>query len=109
MSGRGTSKQVTIRARGEVDASNAKQFADAVCHAAAGDNRITVDLSDVGFMALDGVAALHAVNARMMHADSSWYVVPSDAVSRVLRLCDPEGLIPVAPTTRPTLRLVEPA
>jgi anti-anti-sigma factor len=107
--GRGASKHVTVRVAGEVDASNAKRFADAVCQAAGGAGRITVDLTALDFMALDGVAALHAINARMMSAGTVWQTVPSDAVSRVLRLCDPEHLIPVGPSAQPLLRLVTPA
>jgi hypothetical protein len=52
---------------------------------------------------------LHAINARMMSAGTVWQTVPSDAVSRVLRLCDPEHLIPVGPSAQPLLRLVTPA
>jgi hypothetical protein len=98
-----------------VDAANAKRFADAVCEAAAGGRRLTVDLSELEFMALDGVASLHAINARMARDDVSWHAVPGDAVSRVLRLCDPEQLIPVEASqdcrrhNRPSLRLVAPA
>ena len=106
--GRAVLKQVTVDARGEVDASNAKQFSDAVCDAAVGAARVTVDLTDIGFMALDGIAALHAINARMMQAGASWLVLPGDATARVLRLCDPEGLIPTAPAGC-GLRLVESA
>ena len=66
-------------------------------------------------MALDGVASLHAINAHMARDDVSWHAVAGDAVSRVLRLCDPEQLIPVAAPhdtrrhSRPSLRLIAPA
>lgn len=105
--GRGASKRVTVQANGEVDASNAKQFSDAVCQAAFGAAAVSVDLTDIGFMALDGVAALHAINAYMMQSGASWCVNPGDAVARVLRLCDPEGLIPL--DDGDAQRLVEPA
>jgi anti-anti-sigma factor len=107
--GRGARKHLIVHAAGEVDASNAKRFADAVCHAATGRGRVIVDLTDIEFMALDGVAALHAINARMMHGGATWYAVPGDAVSRVLQLCDPEALIPVTARGRAALHLVESA
>jgi anti-anti-sigma regulatory factor len=109
------SKHITVSASGEVDACNAKDFAVAVCAAVVEARGVTLDLSDLEFFALDGVAALHAVNAHLTRAEIQWSVRPGPAVSRVLNLCDPEGLIPLAPPDRPvrrgrpTLRLVEPA
>ena len=93
---------LSVTALGEVDAGNAKRFADQVCAAIAGAGgtlrAITVDLSGLAFFAVDGCAALHAVNALVMRLGAAWSVVPGPEVSRVLQLCDPVCLIPV---TRP--------
>jgi hypothetical protein len=94
--------ELTVRVRGDVDAANAKDFADAVLALVDGDRRVTLDLVELGFLAIDGVAALHAVNARLAHADVPWTVLPGEAALRVLRLCDPESVIPV--TTRVPVR-----
>lgn len=108
-------KHITVSASGEVDACNAKEFAIAVCEAVDDAKRFTLDLSDVQFFALDGVAALHAVNAHFSRAGVPWCVVASTAVTRVLELCDPERLIPLAAPDGPargrrtSLRLVESA
>ena len=108
-------KHTTVRVTGEVDACNAKDFAVAVCEAVLDARGVTLDLSDLEFMAFDGVAALHAVNAHLTRAEVPWCVLPGAAVARVLGLCDPERLIPLAlpdevvSLRRPTLRLVEPA
>lgn len=108
-------KHVTVAVRGEVDACNAKDFAIAVCEAIVDAERVTLDLSQLEFIAFDGVAALHAVNAHLTRADVPWCVVPGAAVSRVLGLCDPEQVIPLARPnhrsrrSRASLRLVEPA
>jgi hypothetical protein len=83
---------------GEVDAANAKDFAVAVCEAAAGHTAVDVDLRGLGFLAVDGIAALHAINAQFVRHDVAWAVVPGRAVSRLLALCDPEGIIPRADT-----------
>lgn len=113
--GRAPEKHVTVAVRGEVDACNAKDFAIAVCEAVVGAERVTLDLSQLEFIAFDGVAALHAVNAHLSRADVPWCVLPGAAVSRVLDLCDPEQVIPLAQPNhrsrrnRPSLRLVEPA
>jgi anti-anti-sigma regulatory factor len=111
----GKSKHLTVSVSGEVDACNAKDFAVAVCEAVVDTRGVTLDLSELEFIAFDGVAALHAVNAHLTRAEIPWCVRSGPAVSRVLNLCDPEGLIPLAPPdrpvrrSRPTLRLVEPA
>jgi anti-anti-sigma factor len=101
-----TADQVAVSVRGEIDASNAEEFARAVCEATAGCQGMTLDLSEVGFIALDAVPALHAINARLMRAGASWSITPSAAVRRLLQLCDPVGLLPVA-AAEP--RVAEPA
>ena len=93
---RGSSQRLVVSVHGEVDSSNAKQFAVAVCDAAANCGALILDLTGLQFIAVDGFAALHAINAAMARTDSSWQVAPSPAVLRLLGLCDPEGLIPLA-------------
>ena len=93
--GRGASRHTTVRVCGEVDAANAKDFAVAVYEAIpAAARSVTLDLTDLDFIAVDGIAALHAINAHLTRSDATWHVLPSRAVSRVLDLCDPVGLIP---------------
>lgn len=94
--GRGSSEWVTVSVNGELDASNAKEFATVVCDATGSVSRLSLDLTGVRFMALECVAALHAINAHMANADGLWHAVPSAAVTRTLELCDPEGLLPRA-------------
>jgi hypothetical protein len=65
-----------------------------VCELAAGVEKLTVDLSRLDFIAIDGCAALHSINLHLMRAETGWQVVPSPAVARLLHLCDREGLIP---------------
>lgn len=96
----------TVSVRGEVDACNAKDFAVTVCELAAGVERLTLDLSRLDFIAIDGCAALHSINLHMMRADTGWQVLPSPAVARLLALCDREGLIPAAGDVR---RVKQPA
>jgi anti-anti-sigma factor len=94
----GVKSELVIAAVGEVDAGNAKAFADQVCAliaAADPGQGVTVDLSELDFFAVDGCTALHAVNALVMRCGTSWAVVPSPAVNRVLQLCDPASLIPL--------------
>jgi anti-anti-sigma regulatory factor len=85
-----------VSVHGEVDSSNAKQFAVAVCDAAANCSGLILDLTGLQFIAVDGFTALQAINAAMSRTDSSWQVAASPAALRLLALCDPEGLIPLA-------------
>lgn len=77
-----------------------------------GRGQVTLDLSHLDFFALDGVTALHALNAHLLRAEVPWCLLAGAAVSRVLMLCDPEKLIPLVcadpptPPRRPRLRLV---
>ncbi|WP_260760043.1 STAS domain-containing protein [Mycobacterium sp. SMC-4] len=84
---------------GEIDAANAKHFAHTVREAAGLCATLVLDLTDVPFMAFDGASALYALSAHLGREDVSWCVVGSPSVRRVLQLCDPEGLIPLAEVT----------
>ncbi len=94
--GPGRSAHTVVSARGDIDASNAKEFAVAVCELAGVNGTVTLDLSALNFLAVDGFAALHAVNAHLTRAGVFWAVLPGPAVRRVLQLCDPAGVIPVS-------------
>lgn len=87
---------MTVSINGEVDAANAKHFAHTVREAAGSCGSLVLDLTEVHFMAFDGASALYAIAAHLARQDTPWCVVPSSPVSRVLQLCDPEGLIPLA-------------
>lgn len=96
--GRKADRHIAVSVFGEVDACNAKEFAVAVCEAAAGHAAVVVDLSALSFLAVDGIAGLHAINAQLIRHDVTWTVVPGRPVARLLDLCDPEGVIPRAQT-----------
>ncbi|OBF30257.1 hypothetical protein A5724_23850 [Mycobacterium sp. ACS1612] len=94
---RSAGSDVIASVRGEVDSYNGKQFAAAVCDAATTAGHLTLDLRGLDFMAIDSIAALHAINAHLSRTSTPWTVVAGAAVSRVLEMCDPEGLIPAVP------------
>jgi anti-anti-sigma factor len=87
---------VVITAHGELDASNANQLADYVQRCAAHANSVVVDLTGLDFFGTAGFSALHTINVRCAGADVRWTVVPGAAVSRLLRICDPDGTLPLA-------------
>jgi anti-anti-sigma factor len=92
---RGPSAAV-VSARGELDASNSGQLADYVQRCVAHSKSLVVDLSGVEFFGTAGFSALHTINVRCAGTDVRWAVVPSQAVSRLLRICDPDKTLPIA-------------
>ena len=87
---------VVITAHGELDASNADQLADYVQRCAAHSKSVIVNLSGLEFFGTAGFSALHTINVRCAGAGVHWAVVPGKAVSRLLRICDPDNALPVA-------------
>jgi anti-anti-sigma factor len=85
-----------ISAHGELDASNAGQLADYAQRFAAESPSLVLDLSGLEFFGTAGFSALHTINVRCASADMRWAVVPSRAVSRLLRICDPDNALPIA-------------
>ena len=87
---------VVVTAHGELDASNAGQLADYVQRCAAHSQSVILDLGGLEFFGTAGFSALHKINVRCAGADMRWAVVPSKAVSRLLRICDPDQALPLA-------------
>jgi anti-anti-sigma factor len=87
---------VVITAHGELDASNAYELADYVQRCAEQANSVVVNLTGLEFFGTAGFSALHTINVRCAGADVRWTVVPSKAVSRLLRICDPDNTLPLA-------------
>ncbi|HTM85031.1 MAG TPA: STAS domain-containing protein [Mycobacterium sp.] len=80
---------------GEVDAANADQLGDYVRRWVGRCEWLVLDFSGVAFMGTAGFRALQKIQA---HARGRvhWALVPSPAVSRLLRICDPESVLPTA-------------
>lgn len=87
---------VVVTAHGELDASNANQLADYVQRCAAHADSVIVNLSRLDFFGTAGFSALHTINVRCAGAGVRWTVVPSKAVSRLLRICDPDHALPLS-------------
>ena len=87
-----------ITAHGELDASNAQDFVDYALRHAERTQRLALDLSGVDFFGTAGFSALHTLNVRCAGAGVEWVLVPSNAVSRLLRICDPDSALPIAAT-----------
>ena len=87
-----------ITAHGDLDASNAQEFVDYALRDAERTQRLALDLTGVDFFGTAGFSALHTLNVRCAGAGVEWVLVPSNAVSRLLRICDPDSALPIAAT-----------
>lgn len=91
---------VVVVAVGELDASNATEFADYFDLCITDSLPLVVDLSGLEFFGTAGFSALHLINVRCAAAKLRWAVVPSKAVSRLLRICDPDRALPLIDSVR---------
>jgi anti-anti-sigma factor len=87
-----------ITAHGDLDACNAQEFVDYALRDAERTDRMALDLSGVEFFGTAGFSALHTLNVRCAGACIEWVLVPSDSVSRLMRICDPDSALPIAAT-----------
>lgn len=87
---------VLVTADGEIDAANAHEFARFALAQLDGTTPLLVDLTELEFFGTAGFSALHTVNVQCAGRGVRWAVSASDAVARVLRICDPDGTLPVA-------------
>ena len=92
------SSVAVISAHGDIDASNAGTLAEDTLGHVTSCRRLILDLRGLDFFGAKGFSALHKVSAGCAHAGIGWALVPSAAVSRVLRICDPQGTLPAAST-----------
>ncbi|WAC90552.1 STAS domain-containing protein [Mycobacterium sp. Aquia_213] len=95
-----------ITVDGELDAANSDQLASYVERNARRARRVILDLRELDFIGTAGFSALHRINVVCSGAQVNWAMVPSPAVRRLLRVCDPDGTLPV--TTPGAEPLLEP-
>jgi anti-anti-sigma factor len=84
-----------ITAHGEIDAANSQELVDYALRHAAHISRLVLDLSGVEFFGTAGFSALHSLNVRCAGESIEWASVPSAAVDRLLRICDPDSTLPI--------------
>ncbi|MGW4097567.1 STAS domain-containing protein [Mycobacterium sp. NPDC004974] len=82
-----------ISAHGEIDAVNAADFADYALRHTTEAERVVIDLTDVEFFGTAGFSALMAIGLQCSTTDIDWVLVPSRAVNRLLRICDPDSAL----------------
>jgi anti-anti-sigma factor len=104
-SARRSSAGTVITVDGELDAANADQLAAYVQRSITHSRRVILDLRGLEFIGTAGFSALHRINVACSRAQVRWGMVSSPALSRLLRVCDPDGTLPVTnPRSAPPLR-----
>jgi anti-anti-sigma factor len=95
-----------ITVEGALDASNSTAFANHVDDCAATGTRLVLDLSPLEFFGTAGFSALHTINVRCANASARWAMVTGEAVSRLMRVCDPDHTLPVADSIPEAIELL---
>ncbi|MGE2715582.1 STAS domain-containing protein [Mycolicibacterium litorale] len=85
-----------MTAAGEVDATNGRDLGRYVERHTATASQLIVDLSGVSFFGSQGFSALHYMSVSCARIDVDWVIVPGREVRRLLRICDPQGELPLA-------------
>lgn len=82
---------------GEVDATSAPDLTEHIERHLSGYLQLVLDLSRVEFFGTAGYSVLHRLEVLCALAGVEWVVVPGPEVGRLLRVCDPDGVVPTAP------------
>lgn len=87
---------MVVTADGEVDAANALSLSKHVEGELESISRLVVDLRGLEFFGVQGFSILHRINVMCSRHSVNWVVLAGTEVQRVLRVCDPDGGLPVA-------------
>src|ERR1700691_158842 len=101
------SSVAVISAHGHIDASNADTVTEYTLGHLIRCRGLILDLRDLDFFGTDGFSALHRVAVCCADPGIGWAVVPSAAVSRVLRIGDPQGLLPAASSGEAAMAIIQ--
>lgn len=97
---------MVVTAHGELDAANARQFVQYVMRHLKYGTGLVLDLSDVTFCGTEVFTGLHSLDVRCSVSGISWSLVPSAAVRRLLRICNPDSTLPVSDSTLDAINAV---
>jgi len=84
-----------VSAHGELDAANGYQFVQYALREPSKTQWLVIDLTGLTFFATAGFSALHNLNVQCAGENIRWALVPSLAVDRLLRICDPDSTLPI--------------
>jgi len=92
-----SSTTVLVSGFGDIDAASATQLSEDIERHLDGYRQLVLDLSGLAFFGTAGYSVLHRVHSRCLRTGMDWVLVPGKEVERLLRVCDPDGILPTAP------------
>ncbi len=96
-----------VSAHGDIDSMNAHTLTEYSLANLARCRGLILDLTRLEFFGAEGFSELHRISVSCARAGIDWALVPGAAVSVVLRVCDPDGLLPAVDTVSAALAGVE--
>ena len=100
------SSVAVVRADGGI-ASNADAMTEYTLNHLKRCRGLILDLRGLDFFGTEGFTALHRVSVCCARDGIGWVLVPGGAVSRLLRICDPQATLPVASTLEAAMATVQ--
>ncbi len=87
--------RMLIGVRGDIDATNRHALGRFVHHHMRVSKQLILDLTAVDFFGSQGFTALYYASVQCARRDVDWMIAGSPTVLRILRVCDPDGELPV--------------
>jgi anti-anti-sigma factor len=97
------SSVAVVTAHGDIDQTNARTLTEYSLGHLVRCRGLLLDLTNVEFFGVAGFSALHRISVSCAPTGIGWALVPGPAVSLVLRICDPDGLLPAVDTVSTAL------
>jgi anti-anti-sigma factor len=97
------SSVAVVSAHGDIDKMNARTLTEYSLANLERCRGLILDLTRVEFFGAAGFTELHRISVNCARAGTNWALVPGAAVSVVLRVCDPDGLLPAVGTVSAAL------
>lgn len=92
------STMVLVTVDGELDAANALALSGFVEAYLESTRQLIVDLRALEFFGTQGFSTLHRINVMCSRHEVDWVLISGSEVDRLLRICDPDGGLPVTAT-----------
>lgn len=92
---------------GEIDAANVSEFAEYVELHLPHLTELVLDLTGVEFFGTSAFSAMHSLSVHAAGTGIDWKLVPSPAVTRLLRICDPDAALPIEDSVATALLLLD--
>ena len=97
------SSVAVVSAHGDIDQTNARTLTEYSLAHLVRCRGLLLDLTKLEFFGVAGFSALHRISVSCAPAGIGWAFIPGPAVSLLLRICDPDGLLPAVDTVSTAL------